>query len=535
MDKGWKRWTVTLGGSVVTLAAAYEGIRRSEKGLKRRYLSIPGSASETPVPVLVLESKTAQLDSPILLAVHGVISNKEYMQLIGSEIARMGLRVFMPDLPGHGASNASFATPVQDFSNVVGGNVAQLERLYRYVREKFPQAPVGVLGHSMGSGAILNFAVTKPELAVAIPVSVAGRQPATPENPKNMLMLVGERDIPICLSSAKQLYDAATGLPEPQSTLFGAFENGTARVHKVLPRLDHISIMLAPQTAQEIREWLGHTFGLPSGDNKAMVSRLRWTSAGLVASIASYLPFSALLTRMWGLKAAPAKSPQLTFKNNLAAMGVLGVAPFASVLLLHKLKKPHLVSLVLGDYLASFFVLSGLLSWTGLAVVRRGKLNLSDISAGVNGSARTKLLNWVGLPLALWAYSYATLGRFSRRSWFSFALNGKRARTMSVLTACALPYFLASEATFRRMPGFSGYASSNLTKFSLTASMMVAARLKDEQNFLAILAMPMSIAYLLMDGYALWQYRQNRDFVTTGAYDALVLAWLVSSLFPLED
>jgi pimeloyl-ACP methyl ester carboxylesterase len=539
MAGNWKKWAGALAVTLAGLGAAWVGVKQSEMGLARRYFKLPGEQNgEQPLPVLAFEPEEAKPQSPAMLVAHGFSGNKELMQAIGVEVARHGLRTFMVDFPGHGASKTASVTPQQDFSNVVAANVRQLERIYQHVRQKFPKAEVGVLGHSMGSGAVLNFAAGRPELAAAIPISVAGIQPASRTNPKNMLLLVGERDVPICLSSATEIFEKATGQanPGPEKTV-GNFADGSARRFKILPKLDHITILFATSTMREISQWLEKSFGVVHSAQAGGVDRLRWTGLGLASAFAAFFPYSALLTQLLDLKAKPEKpalsASQTRPLNRTLAVAVMTASPFISVLVWNKLKVPRLVRLQLGDYIMAFFGLGGVVAWAGLAGSQGKRLNLGRMSQAARGNLNQKALSWAILPLGLWAFVYATLGRFSRRTWYGFSLTPARARAMTTITAGLLPYFLANELVYRQIGGWKGYGLSLVSKFSLVAALILAVRLKPELSFLVILLPAMVLTFILFELYAMWQYRQGRDFVTTGVFQALVFAWIISALFPL--
>jgi pimeloyl-ACP methyl ester carboxylesterase len=529
MTLNWKRWAalgLTLGG----FAAAWAGIKRSESGLHRHLLNVPGDkAGDHPVPVLAFEPEEAKPGSPAMLLAHGFASSKEIMQVLGSQIARQGIRTFLLDMPGHGSSTTPSVLPVMDFSNVVKLNVKQLAQVYNYVRQKYPRARIGVLGHSMGSGAILNFAAEQPNLATAIPISVAGNQPADPKNPRNMLLLVGERDVPICISSARDMYRKATGKEAGQTeSETGSLKNGTARRFKVMPKLDHISILFAPPTIREVDKWLEGVFGLPAPDGKATGDRLYATGLGVLSAYASYFPFSRLLADTF--KEKPLQG--VTYpgpKRKLAAALLLTLSPIGSVLLLNRVKLPPLTRLQLGDYLMSFFGISGMLALAQLKLGRLGNTLDKNQKSGLSDGMVRRVI----LPAIEWGYVYSTMGGFSSRSWTSFRLTPARLRAMSIVAPGIFPYFLASELTFRRMKGATGVLLSSASKLSLMAALVLAVKLKPELSFLLILFAPMLLAFLLFEICAIWRFRKSQDPVAGAVFQTLVFAWIISALFPL--
>ncbi len=540
MNKNWSKWAGALGLTLAGFGAAWLGIKRSEQGITRRYFNLAGgNEEEGGIAGLAFEPEQATAETPAMIVAHGFSGSKELMQNIGLEIARRGVRAYLFDFPGHGSAPVPLVPPKgQDFSAVLNTNTFQVERIYNYIRHDLPKAAIGVLGHSMGSAAIANFATNHPELKATIPVSPVGTPEFSPTIPKNLLVLVGQRDIPFSLDSSRQLFARATGKATPAQdtdTLIGDFKRGTARRFKVLKGLDHISILFAPSTMREISEWLGQSFGTDGPQQSVTIARLRWTGAGIATALAAFFPFSRLLTDI--LTKPPAKAATLTdrprFADHAGAIALVLGSQFASAVILNKVTLPKFVRLQLGDYVASFFGLSGLITWAGLGIFGRGRLKLAQSSRAAQSDLGQKTMAWGVLPICLWAFVYATLGRFSHRTWNSFALTPTRARSMALITASMLPYFLADEFVFRRVGGWRGYGLSLLGKVGAVAALGLAVKLKPELGFLLILLPIMVLTFALFGLCSVWQYQQGHDFVTTGLFQTLIFAWMVSTLFPV--
>ena len=77
------------------------------------------------------------------LIVHGLDSNKEFMQIFSSALADAGMEVYAIDLPGHGDSSAGF-------DGLLAANV--LEQAVMTVK------PDIAVGHSMGASLLIDLA-----------------------------------------------------------------------------------------------------------------------------------------------------------------------------------------------------------------------------------------------------------------------------------------------------------------------------------------------------------------------------------------
>jgi pimeloyl-ACP methyl ester carboxylesterase len=536
MKKNLGRWAGLMGLALAGVGAAWLGVKRTEEGLSRRLFAVAGkSTDEGGISGLEFAPERANEHTPAMIVAHGFSGCKELMQFIGAEIGRRGVRTLLFDFSGHGASPVPFLPPTNvDFSQVVNRNVGQIERIYSYIRDKMPEAPVGVLGHSMGSGAITFFAAKHPELKATIPVSPVGDLPVDKTMPRNLLALVGQRDIPISISSAWQLLRQANGNENaPTETTLGDFAKGTARRMKVLKGLDHISILYAPATVKEITDWIDRCFGTEGPAQIRTAERLRWTGVGLVAAFSALFPYARLLTGALGVAGKNPKASGFKLSDHAGAIAWLLGSQFASVLVWNKAKLPKLVRLQLGDYIAAFFGLSGVISWAGLLLFGQGRLKLTEMAQGGQGGTAAKAKAWLALPFDMWLFTYLVLGRFSRRTWMGFTLTPPRRKAMALIVPAMLPYFLADEYVYRRVGGWKGYGLSMLGKLGVIAALLLAVRLKPELSFLVILLPVMLLTFALFGFYSLWQYQQGHDFVTTAVFQTLVFAWMVSTLFPV--
>lgn len=98
-------------------------------------------------------SDEAPENAPVVVMVHGFTGSKENWYPVAQRL-RSHYRLLVPDLPGWGESQRR---PGEDY-----GFVAQSERLDAFVRALSPDAPVVLLGHSMGGGIVALAAARHP-------------------------------------------------------------------------------------------------------------------------------------------------------------------------------------------------------------------------------------------------------------------------------------------------------------------------------------------------------------------------------------
>ena len=103
-------------------------------------------------------------DGPLVLLIHGVASQSATWDLAMPFLAKHGLYVLAPDLPGHGGSDPGHG----DYS--LGG----FATLLRDLLLTLGLGPATLVGHSMGGGIALQVAHQFPELTERLVLSASG-------------------------------------------------------------------------------------------------------------------------------------------------------------------------------------------------------------------------------------------------------------------------------------------------------------------------------------------------------------------------
>lgn len=98
-------------------------------------------------------SDDAPPGAPTVVLLHGFTGSKENWYPVAERLAPH-FRVVVPDLPGWGQSERK---PGQDY-----GFVAQARRVEAFLRVVSPDAPVTLVGHSMGGGIVALVAAQRP-------------------------------------------------------------------------------------------------------------------------------------------------------------------------------------------------------------------------------------------------------------------------------------------------------------------------------------------------------------------------------------
>jgi len=364
----------------------------------------------------IVEKPFAAVQGSVVLF-HGISANKKIMSYLARGFAAQGLRVYVPDLPGHGRTPGPFSPARAEQC----GEALLRELLTRGVID----AKRTILtGHSMG-GAIAERVASHVPVAGLIAISPAPMRAAhgvtpekllftdPPELPPNSLVMVGSRELESMRGNAADLV---------------ALRNDANSKFLEIPDASHVSVLFNGAAIRASQNWA------------AQVLRLTPT-----AVLPSHRPlFGALAGFVGILLIAGPFLREVTGKNTgteIAVTGTLIRVPrlfleFAAcstviVLLLRYWIPLRRIGLFQGDYLASFLLLFGV----GLALMHWSSLR----KALANSSRRLLAAGFAGLVMLLLATAWFDLTFYE--AWLTAA---KWAR-FPFLVAVVLPNHVAEE------------------------------------------------------------------------------------------
>jgi pimeloyl-ACP methyl ester carboxylesterase len=286
---------------------------------------------------------------------HGLAANKKVMAFNAQEFANQELRVFVPDLPGHGRTPGPYSAERDDSCALA--LVQELAERKAIVPERTILA-----GHSLG-GAIAIRAASKFPVAGVIALSPAPMRAVrgfsaemipfhnVPVLPPHSLILTGQWEPGPLRSLARELVAS----PSSSSTAVPTREPSSK--YQMIPHTTHVSILFSKKTFAELRAW---TFQL-LGTNPDAPSPKSMPALGCVLGIAglSILVPSFLREMNTVPKSSPTVSaPTPSFIKAFAV--VTAVALGAALLLASHLVPIHFVRVFQGDYLGVFLFLTGL-------------------------------------------------------------------------------------------------------------------------------------------------------------------------------
>jgi pimeloyl-ACP methyl ester carboxylesterase len=363
-----------------------------------------------------------------VVLLHGLSANKRIMSYISAGFASQGLRVFVPDLPGHGRTEGPFA---YERSDKCSENLVR-ELIARGLLD--PERTI-LAGHSLGGAIALRIASRIP-VAGVIAFSPAPMRPI-PGVSSEMMPFPNFGALP-----AHSLLMSAAWEPErirnAVKSLLPSPSDGTSE-YAVIPRSDHVSILFDGTATSDAQNWAASVLHLES---KPTLPSHRGV-LGFFAGFAGILLLAGPFLRET-LQSKKQPSPvtenvstsatgRIFLEVGIVALGTVGLLSYSN-----PLRALHLFE---ADYFASFLLLLG----TVLLVLHRNSLrNLLSTRPGDAQPARS-----LHFTILIAAFA-ALLLHFLITAWFDLTiseawLTASRWARFLPLCIAVLPYHAAEE------------------------------------------------------------------------------------------
>jgi pimeloyl-ACP methyl ester carboxylesterase len=288
---------------------------------------------------------------------HGLAANKKIMAHLARGFARQNLRVFVPDLPGHGRTPGPFSF---ERAETCADTLVQELSARRAID---PQRTM-LAGHSMG-GAIALRVASHIGVAGVIAISPAPMR-AAHRVPGDMLPYNNPPPVPphtLAISGAFE----PLGIRESTRDLITGAGSETGK-YLFLPGATHVSVLFDKRVVHASQEWTAETLHFPVELNAPSYAPLLGSLAGLTGILLLAGPFVREAVTMQGATTASAQVTAPDVKaENPAPMeipllrGLLEVTAvsFLAVVILRFWNPLSFVRLYNGSYFASFGLIAG--------------------------------------------------------------------------------------------------------------------------------------------------------------------------------
>jgi pimeloyl-ACP methyl ester carboxylesterase len=364
-----------------------------------------------------------------VILLHGLAANRKIMEYFAHGFAGMGLRVLVPDLPGHGSTGGAFSAARAEECS---------ESLLHELRSRGMAAPESTIlaGHSMGGAIAIRLAARVP-VAGVIAISPA---------PMRAAHGVG---------SAALLYDDPPALAPFSEVISGGWEFDAMRgnaadllqserdVHSkyvVVPRATHASLLTSPLAMRSAQDWAAKALHI---DGKVAPLPSRWPLLGAMFGVAGLLLLAGPFVReaagkTFGEKTIPLEESTSAIPWWRAAIEIICVS--AAVVGLLRYRAPvNAFRLFEGDYLTGFLLFVGVvlvaLHWTEC----RDTFAFRSLSG-------------------LWTIFAAVVLFLLFSAWFELSLteawlDGARWQRFPLLFVAVLPWLMAEELVLGPLAG----------------------------------------------------------------------------------
>lgn len=367
------------------------GLARAGTNLRHHVVTVDG------VPLTEVRATASDGLQPGVVVVHGFAGSSRLMTPLADTLARHGYVVVLVDLAGHGRSTV----PLADVGSATTTErlAADLDTAVRYLRSRpgVDAQRIGLVGHSMGAGAVTRYAVGHPDIRATVAISLPSAEelPTGAAAPRTLLLLVGGVEF----ADFRQAADEAVRRAGPTAD----------RRAVVVPGVEHISILFAVRTHAETASWLGRALSpsRPSGDVPARpLAYLVPAGLLVLGAVLGFWPLAlALLSQSRGTTSRGPTPPYTAGKRVVPPHGrmllVAVLVPVVAVLVARLLPFDRLPLAVGGD-VAGFLAVTGLLLTCGAVVLGRSSTP-GGPSAAPRGPGRRTQPWLAGVLLAAYA------------------------------------------------------------------------------------------------------------------------------------
>ncbi len=362
---------------------------------------------------------------------HGLAANKKIMSFVAHGFALQGLRVFVPDLPGHGRTPGPFSF---ERAETCGDSFVK-----QMIRRGAVDAKRTILaGHSMGGAIAIKVAARVP-VAGVVAISPA---PMVTTYGVEKSMLIFTNPPPL---SAHTL--VLSGSLEPRSVRESARyllsgENTATGKYEVISRSTHVSLLFDRDAITESQRWAAQTLGLDASVKTPPRLPIIGGVAGLIGIFLLAGPFLrealgknsplSVSQPSLGAQALPFDAIAVR-RQDISARAIAEFVAFAfvAVLILRVWNPFGFVHLFEGDYLAGLLLIAGV----GLLAAHYKKLPtlMSFNAKHLVGAAFAAVV----VPLLIYAWLDLTL----TEAWITPA----RWLRFPAVLLLALPFHAAEE------------------------------------------------------------------------------------------
>lgn len=528
-----------------------------------------GGARRPPDPRRPVEPRRPDEPLGTAVVVHGFGASKEFMREMSYSLARAGFEVYAVDLPGHGRSAVSLdAQQVTAWFSEILRDIDRRER---------PAGGLYLVGHSLGTLIVTTGALENPDLDIRAVVAVSPIFSAiTPEEPPNYLALFGQSELPGVQNAALEALALGTGVENPElETVYGDFEDGTARSAGMVLTTGHASIANHRVTIGLVIQWLYRATGLPDLPLPRLERATSERGFGFVGAVLLFMGLFLYLGSAGGLLGHAPRRPDaraLTAEARKAAgkpekiLTPRGLEPEetltegeqeakekASQLLTGARVIPLLFALaavvttaaaaffgwftflgqLVTEYVSFYLLVFALVLIPFLVFLGR----LIRVGPLLGPSTRGGYLRSALFGLLLFGLVFALVGLFGTHSMLNLVPPVNRLALIGILALLLAPFSIIDEmirGTVHDRIGLTwGLFVVLIGKLIIYLSWYTAMILPNPPQGLLVVVGPLLQIFVTLDLAGTFIYNEHGNWVAPAVLKTLSLAWILGTVFPL--
>ena len=444
---------------------------------------------------------------PVVVVAHGYSADRASMSGLARSLAEAGYAVLSIDLRGHGSNTNRFQGDLRDDIDAA----VDWAQTSPYVDGD----QLAVLGHSMGAGAVLDFATLDGRPKAVVPLS-GGWIVNDGVVPANTLFVVASGD-------PGRIHDRQEELAEDLAAAGGAV------AQEEIGGTDHITVLRDDDTVAAVTAFLDPILGVEraEGETPGIVDP-RYGTALLYLIVV--LALVAMLGSIVG-RAAPGGPPADVPTPAWAGFALVAGALLVTTPLLGvggwdplPLGASQPIILHLG--------LAAAVLWGLRVLAARGQV--PEPVAGWLGQRPWLTLRgagWTGLAAA---GAIVVLLVPLAPVFHRLVPTPPRAVYWLVLSAVALPFFAAYHALVRTRSEWWGVALGALGRVVLLVVLLVGLALGALPSVIALVLPLLVLQYVLLELFAAPCWAGSRNTTVLALVDAVILGWMAAVLSPVS-
>jgi pimeloyl-ACP methyl ester carboxylesterase len=337
-------WQALAGIALLVVGALW--VYAGSRGYVEKRVNAVAGACRVDMNIIQKREVPEQVSSGAVVLFHGLAANKYIMTYLARSFAELGLTVYVPDLPGHGRTSGPF-TPA--------GAEDCGRSLIRGLSARGLLVPDHTIlaGHSMGGAIALRLAQEfRPAGVIAFsPAPMKATHGVTPEK---LMFQDPPRILPNTLITAGQF--EPRGLAANAADLVAGNTDRSIQFHE-LSGQSHVSVLFSPGAARISQAWAARVLNIA---NPSRIPSLLYLGGGVLGFVGILLLSGPFLRELASIAPGEAAADSQV-PGTLRFLVEVVLVSFLVLFLLHLFIPLRVLGLFEGDYLASFFLLTGVI------------------------------------------------------------------------------------------------------------------------------------------------------------------------------